>query len=127
MQTRFRSRRKNPQRFGASLFSKRPRRPVQRSRVNLAPEVLEQRVLLAFSSVDGLGGGAAAWNDFDKDGWTDVVSGGTLYRNNNGSLSSFAGGFNDGIWGDYDNDGWDDFFTHGGGLLRNEQGKSFTS
>ena len=105
------------------------RRTWQQRRGCLAPERLEARVLLSFTPVPNLslGGGQAAWTDFDNDGWVDVVAGGTLYQNNNGTFTSFGGGFGEGIWGDYDNDGFDDFFSYGGGLLHNNGGTGFTN
>ena len=93
---------------------------------HLATEPLESRLLLSFTPVDSLGGGQAAWVDFNQDGWVDVVAGSTLYKNNNGSLQSFSDGFTEGIWSDYDNDGWPDFFGYNGSLKHNNGGKSFS-
>ena len=103
------------------------RRTWQQRRGCLAPERLESRLLLSFSFGASLGGGTAAWTDFNNDGWVDVVSGETLYQNNNGVFSSFGGGFGGGVWGDFDNDGFDDFFDYGSRRLhRNNGGTSFS-
>jgi len=56
--------------------------------------------------------GTAAWADFDNDGWVDLYSSGTLYRNNRGEfvdvtpevISENVGGYGS-IWADFDNDG----------------------
>lgn len=75
---------------------------------------------------DGAHSPAAAWCDYDRDGWIDlfvtVLSNGNnlLYHNNgNGSFTRIMTGsiVNDGgdsrscAWGDYDNDGWHDLFV----------------
>ncbi|MSV29715.1 MAG: CRTAC1 family protein [Bryobacterales bacterium] len=83
-------------------------------------------------------GGGAAWIDFDKDGWQDVllVSGETvcaLFRNQrDGTFQKVpltAKGMGMGVAvGDYDGDGWDDFLITGYGrnwLFRNQQGKGW--
>ncbi len=56
--------------------------------------------------------GTAAWADFDNDGWIDLYSSGTLYKNNQGKfvgvtpevISENVGGYGS-IWADFDNDG----------------------
>jgi hypothetical protein len=56
--------------------------------------------------------GTAAWADFDNDGWIDLYSSGTLYRNNRGkfvdvtpeTIRENVGGYGS-IWADFDNDG----------------------
>ncbi len=67
------------------------------------------------------GGGAAAWADYDGDGWVDVLIGGTLFRNVGGERFEAATGAlpegstsSSGTWGDCDNDGDLDLFTFGG-------------
>ncbi|MGD8239225.1 MAG: CRTAC1 family protein [Armatimonadota bacterium] len=74
------------------------------------------------------GDGAAAWGDYDGDGWVDVWISGNLYRNEGGerfvrandaaALPTARGG---GTWGDCDNDGDLDLFLWSGkgALLRN--------
>jgi len=47
--------------------------------------------LLSFTNAGSFGGGQASWTDFDNDGWSDLMAGGTLYRNNEGSLTPFYG------------------------------------
>ena len=76
----------------------------------------------------GVGGGHAAWGDYNNDGWVDLAVNGQLWRNENGTTFmrvegvGFAGS---GIWGDVDNDGDLDFFAMGGKVYRNESGESF--
>ena len=83
-------------------------------------------------------GGGAAWIDFDKDGWQDIVlvSGETvcaLFRNRgDGTFQQIplaAKGMGMGVAaGDYDGDGWDDFLITGYGrnwLFHNKQGKGW--
>jgi len=56
--------------------------------------------------------GTAAWADFDNDGWIDLYSSGTLYRNDRGEFTDVTpevigesvGGYGS-IWADFDNDG----------------------
>ncbi|MFC1574768.1 CRTAC1 family protein [Gemmatimonadota bacterium] len=56
--------------------------------------------------------GTAAWADFDNDGWIDLYSSGTLYRNDRGRfldvtpeiIRESVGGYGS-IWADFDNDG----------------------
>jgi hypothetical protein len=72
----------------------------------------------------GLGGGKAAWRDFDGDGWVDLYVPGQLWRNVRGERFARAdkGRIQGaGVWGDYDNDGRADLFCWSGGpkLFRN--------
>jgi hypothetical protein len=56
--------------------------------------------------------GTAAWADFDNDGWIDLYSSGTLYKNNRGEfldvtpevIRESVGGYGS-LWADFDNDG----------------------
>jgi len=56
--------------------------------------------------------GTAAWADFDNDGWIDLYSSGTLYRNDHGEfvdvtpqvIADNVGGYGS-LWADFDNDG----------------------
>ncbi|MCP4783459.1 MAG: CRTAC1 family protein [Fuerstiella sp.] len=78
--------------------------------------------------LNGVGGGYAAWGDYNNDGWVDLTVDGQLWRNDNGKRFTrvknvaFAGS---GIWGDVDNDGDLDFFALGGKVYRNAEGESF--
>ena len=76
-----------------------------------------------------IGNGAAAWGDFDNDGFADLYADGTLWRNNRGvkftKMSTPTGG-SSGVWGDFDNDGFLDLYCWGNGkLFRNEGGLKF--
>ncbi|MDA1054825.1 MAG: CRTAC1 family protein [Planctomycetota bacterium] len=79
--------------------------------------------------LQGVGGGHAAWGDFDNDGWVDLTVDGQLWRNENGKAFArvkdvaFAGSA---IWGDVDNDGDLDVFAIGGKVYRNVAGQAFT-
>ena len=76
----------------------------------------------------GVGGGYAAWGDYNRDGWVDLSVDGQLWRNENGKRFirvegvAFAGS---GVWGDVDNDGDLDFFALGGIVHQNVDGASF--
>lgn len=79
--------------------------------------------------LNGLGGGVAAWTDFDNDGFTDLYVSGQLWRNETGKRFTKVkdAPTGSGIWGDYDNDGFVDFFSWDGkgSLWRNVGGKEF--
>jgi hypothetical protein len=78
--------------------------------------------------LEGLSGGVACWVDVDGDGWTDLFTGGQLWRNEGGKkfarIEGAPGG--SGVWADFDGDGDPDFFALVGQLYRNEKGKTFT-
>lgn len=64
--------------------------------------------------LQGLSGGVVAWGDFDNDGWTDLYSGGQLWRNDAGKRFHRVENVpltGPGIWGDFDNDGHFDLFV----------------
>ena len=84
----------------------------QRARPLSGLEVLEPRLLLAFSPLTGpLHGSQAAWVDYDNDGWPDVSTDFALYKNNSGDGTfTQLPGLGEGVWGDYDNDGYPDLF-----------------
>ena len=82
------------------------------------------------TGLKGLGGGVAAWVDYDADGWVDLWTSGQLWRNLKGKKFERAGqqpGGGDGIWADIDNDGYPDLFCWGGTgkILLNRKGKGF--
>ena len=96
------------------------------------PVALAQQPFVDVTEQVGLNlrGSAAAWGDFDDDGWVDLYSGGTLWRNEAGKRftrvtdTSLAG--EGGLWGDFDNDGYLDLYCWGNGkLFRNLEGKGF--
>lgn len=67
---------------------------------------------------------AAAWGDYDNDGWVDVYAGGTLMHNDQGKkftkVANHGLSGQGGLWADYDNDGKLDLYTGmGGNLFRN--------
>jgi len=68
----------------------------------------------------------AAWCDFDNDGWVDLLTNGTLWRNIGGEKFIKFFSLGSGIWGDYDNDGYPDIYCYGSNkLFRNMNGKEF--
>jgi len=81
---------------------------------------------------------AAAWGDYNNDGWPDLYVCGRLYRNEGGARFTEATGKADapgvlpnlgresGLWGDYDNDGYEDLFIYTAWkLYRNVNGTTF--
>ncbi|MFH1497847.1 MAG: CRTAC1 family protein [Verrucomicrobiota bacterium] len=77
----------------------------------------------------GLGATAAAWGDYNNDGWADLYVNGRLWRNESGRFARVGDAplnGDGGLWGDYDNDGWLDLYCWGNGkLFRNVAGRSF--
>ncbi|MBM4002028.1 MAG: CRTAC1 family protein [Planctomycetes bacterium] len=75
-----------------------------------------------------LGNGSACWVDVDQDGWTDLCSAGTVWRNEAGKrFSKLATGVGEVVAADFDNDGYPDLFSWSSmQLFHNEQGKSFS-
>lgn len=54
----------------------------------------------------------ACWVDVDNDGWTDLCSGGIVWRNNSGKgFTKLAAGVSDVVAADFDNDGFADLFS----------------
>lgn len=75
----------------------------------------------------GLTNGQACWADLDNDGWTDLIAGGTAWRNDCGKgFSKLAEGLGATIAADFDNDGYLDLFSWSSlALHRNVDGKKF--
>jgi len=71
----------------------------------------------------------ACWVDVDRDGWTDLIAGGVVWRNDRGRrFERVADGVGNVVAADYDNDGFPDLFSWSAQkLFRNEGGKKFTS
>lgn len=74
-----------------------------------------------------LGNDAACWIDLDNDGWAELVSAGTVWKNASGKgftkLASVAGAC---VAADFDNDGFADLFSYPAlKLYRNLNGKGF--
>jgi formylglycine-generating enzyme required for sulfatase activity len=78
--------------------------------------------------LNGMSTRAAAWGDFDKDTYSDLYDGSTLWRNNHGTNFTPLVGYGRGIWGDYDNDGYLDIFVLAGNsfIMQNLCGTGFT-
>jgi len=73
-----------------------------------------------------LANGAAAWADYNNDGWTDLYAAGTLWENMQGKRFKKITGNGEGIFGDFNNDGFLDLFTWNPiRLIQNNQGKTF--
>jgi len=73
-----------------------------------------------------LGNDAACWVDFDQDGWPDLVTGGTAWRNEKGKHFSKAADVGSSVAADYDNDGFPDLFSFSQmKLWHNEGGRGF--
>ena len=70
---------------------------------------------------------SVSWGDYDNDGWDDLLVGGVLYRNNQGTftdvttssgITAMKASATGGIWGDYDNDGCLDLFLFSESMTR---------
>jgi len=70
----------------------------------------------------------ACWADLDRDGWSDLCSGGVAWKNEQGQrFSQLGSGFGEVIAADVDNDGFNDLISWSNlTVYRNDQGKSFT-
>ena len=69
----------------------------------------------------------ACFVDVDKDGWTDIIAGGTVWKNEQGkSFTKLAEGVGAVVAADFDNDGYPDLFSWSQmKLYHNEGGKKF--
>ena len=67
--------------------------------------------------------------DYNNDGWVDIYTSGTLWKNNGGnSFSKVFEKGSDAIWADFDNDGFSDFLCYDTQhLFWNDLGKGFIS
>lgn len=74
-----------------------------------------------------LGNDQACFVDVDQDGWTDLVAGGVVWRNNHGKkFEKLAEGVGMVVAADFDNDGFPDLFSWAQmKLYRNQGGKRF--
>lgn len=70
----------------------------------------------------------ACWIDLNRDGWTDLVAGGVIWRNEKGKrFSKLTAGVGSVVSADFDNDGFPDLFSWSRGkLFRNDKGARFT-
>ncbi len=92
-----------------------------------------QQVMPAFKDrTDELGlklqNSAACWVDIDNDGWTDLCTGGIVWRNNAGkNFSKIADKLGTVVAADFDNDGFADLFAWSNlKAYHNNAGKTFT-
>lgn len=71
----------------------------------------------------------ACFVDVERDGWTDLISGGVVWRNAGGtSFEKLAEGVGTVVAADFDNDGFPDLFSYSQmKLYRNEGGKKFVA
>lgn len=75
-----------------------------------------------------LGNSAAAWADYDNDGWVDLCAGGVLWRNDSGKAFKRVANLGAGVFGDFDNDGFADYLSWSQRALhRNVNGERFES
>ncbi|MFO0528923.1 MAG: CRTAC1 family protein [Planctomycetota bacterium] len=74
------------------------------------------------------GGLAACWVDLDRDGWSDLCAGGTVWKNEQGKrFTQLATGVGEVLAADVDNDGFPDLCSWSNlTVYRNDQGKAFT-
>jgi hypothetical protein len=101
-----------------------------------ASEVIDDKGFLDEGAAGLNVGGHAAFGDYDNDGDDDLLSNGTLWRNDGtGTFENvteealLAGLGGETVWGDYDNDGWRDILGVGGApsLFHNEGDGTFTN
>lgn len=74
-----------------------------------------------------MGNDNACWVDVDNDGWTDLVAGGIVWRNDKAKAFSQIGDVGSVVAADFDDDGFPDLFSFSRmKLYRNEAGKRFS-
>lgn len=73
------------------------------------------------------GNSAAAWADFNNDGWEDVYTGGSVWVNSKGKTFTKLKVSGRGTAADFDNDGWVDIYSYSKQKLwRNINGSKFS-
>lgn len=74
-----------------------------------------------------IGNDQACWIDLDRDGWTDLIAGGVVWKNQAGkAFAKVQEGVGTVVAADFDNDGYPDLFSWSQQkLYRNENGKQF--
>jgi len=74
-----------------------------------------------------MGNDNACWVDVDADGWTDLIAGGTVWRNERARAFAKLADVGSVVAADFDNDGFPDLFSFSRmKLFRNESGERFT-
>ncbi len=73
-----------------------------------------------------MGNDNACWVDVDLDGWTDLIAGGTVWRNERARAFTKLADVGSVVAADFDNDGYPDLFSFSRmKLFRNESGERF--
>ncbi|MGZ0710040.1 CRTAC1 family protein [Coraliomargarita sp. W4R53] len=72
------------------------------------PRFVDRSTDLGLPSV----GGRVAWIDFNNDEWTDLIAGGRIFINNQGtSFTQIKSGLGSTVAADFNNDGWNDLYS----------------
>ncbi len=90
----------------------------------LIPTFIDRTAALGFA----LGNDEACWVDVNRDGWTDLIAGGVVYKNVEGKrFEKLAEGVGVVVAADFDNDGYPDLFSWSQTRLwHNDGGLKFT-